>query len=356
MGTITNDDDFTHGFVNSKTKLWVKGNIDANLSYKVQGDFSSDGGSFVLDDAYGTYKFSDSYSLTFGQFKLPIWRESNVGDQYQLAAQRSIVNSVFDQRRSQGVQAEFGGDSFRAKFAFSDGWRTANTEWDSAAESDWAITGRAEYKWAGDWSRFDDFTSAQGSGNAGMVGAGIHYQGDGSTGDGSDAALNTGTVDFLMYTVDVSVEGDGWNLFGAFIGANTNPDTAGESSTSAYGVLVQAGYMVNANWELFGRWDYLAFDDDVDSVVALVDPNDMHWLSAGVNYYLIPGKHSFKFTLEAIVGLTESYGLRSTNILAADGGSAPDGSGANLPYRAGGILGDLDSGEIGLQAQASILF
>ena len=240
-GTITKDDDFTSGFASGKTKLWVKGNAAENLEYGIQGDFGASGGSFVLDDAYFRYIFSDAFAVKAGQFKLPLLREENIGDQYQLAAQRSIVNNVFTQGRSQGVQAEFTQDAFSAKVAFSDGIRSRNSDWNSSSESDWAVTGRLNYVISGDAKRFDDFTSGKGESYASMIGGAIHYQGGQNTGDGSDAAANAFTANFLLYTIDAQFEGDGWNAFGAFVGSNTDPEGATDESTSAFGLVVPPG-------------------------------------------------------------------------------------------------------------------
>jgi hypothetical protein len=353
-GTISKDDDFTSGFASGKTKLWVKGNAAENLEYGIQGDFATSGGSFALDDAFFRYVFSDGFAVKAGQFKLPILREENISDAYQLAAQRSIVNNVFTQGRSQGVQAEFTSDAFSAMVAFSDGIRSRNTDWNSSAESDWALTGRLNYVISGDAKRFDDFTSGKGESYASMVGAAIHYQGGQDTGDGNDAGANTATANFLLYTIDAQVEGDGWNAFAAFVGSNTDPEAAGDESTSAYGLLVQAGVFVDNSWELFGRWDSIFADSNADG--ATLDPDAFHFITAGVNYYLIPKKHTMKATFSVIVALNETYDLRNFNVLAGTGGTAPAGTGTSLPYSAGGILGDIDTGEIGLSAQVQVMF
>jgi hypothetical protein len=354
-GTITKDDDFTSGFANGKTKLWVKGTAAENLDYGIQGDFSTSSGGFNLDDAFFRYSFSNNFAVKAGQFKLPILREESISDAYQLAAQRSVVNAVFTQGRSQGVQAEFTQDNFRAMVAFSDGIRTRNTDWNSSSEADWALTGRVDGLIAGDWKRFDDFTSFKGDAYASMIGGAIHYQGGQNTGDGNDSGANNFTANFLLYTIDAQFEGDGWNVSAAFVGSNTDPEAAGDESTSAYGLNVQGGVFVDNSWEIFGRWDAIFADSNADGATNL-DPDNFHFITAGVNYYLIPKKHTMKATFSVIVALNETYDLNNFNVLAGTGGTAPAGTGTVLPYTAGGILGDIDSGEIGLSAQVQVLF
>lgn len=356
--TITDDDSFTNGFAMGKTKLWMKGSVaDPNLTFKLQGDFASEGGAFTLDDAYGKYRWSDNNVwLQFGQFKQPVVREEVVGDQYQLAAQRSFVNQVFNPDRTQGILLGWDSDSWRWALGMSDGWRAKNTDFNSGAESDWSVNARVDFKWAGDWDRFDDFTSFRGQNYAGMLGAGLMYETFGSTGDATDNAVDTeGT--FWLYTVDVAFEGDGWNVFGAFVGSNTDPDASGEDSTSNFGIVAQAGVFVSDNWELFGRWDGLFADEQADSGADL-DPSDFHFLTLGANYYMVPGSHAAKFTADVVISLNETYALRTTDVLSGDAGTAIPGAvtTGSLPYTRGGILGDIDSGEVALQLQMQLMF
>ncbi|QOJ00561.1 MAG: hypothetical protein HRU70_08675 [Phycisphaeraceae bacterium] len=375
-GTITTDDDFTQGWANTSTKLWFKGTVgDPNLSFYLQGAFmtgrtddinpgppptvgsSSESNSFILEDAYGEYAFNDSTSVRWGQFKLPILREESVSEQYQLAAQRSVTNAAFNQGRSQAAMISYRSDQFRFMAATGDGLRSQNTDFNSANEADWSLTARAEFLFQGnDWGRFNDFTSFQGSAFTGMVGAAIHYQQSGDTGDGFDAIANTGGSDTLLYTIDVSLEGDGWNLYGAFIGANQNPDAAGEGTTDSFGVVLQGGVFLDPNWEIFGRWDAILADDNAGPSPTKLDPSDFHFLTFGVNYYFIPQKHTLKFTLQAVIGLTETYDLTSVDPLSGGAGTSAPGYGAPLPFLPGGILGDIDSGEVALQAQVQVLW
>ena len=177
-GLDANDNDQTVGFQNARTRLNVSGNIASeNWGYFVGFGWGPDGDT-VFEDAYGWYKMGNGWSLKWGQFKLPLFREELVGDTNQLFIDRSVVNSTFSQGRSQGVQFAYEGDQFRFAGAFSDGLQTANTDYTSGSEADFGLTARGEYKWAGDWKQAKDFTSFQNSEYFGMVGAALHYQRD----------------------------------------------------------------------------------------------------------------------------------------------------------------------------------
>jgi hypothetical protein len=306
------DDDSAVGFQTARTVLSVSGNIiNENWGYYVQFGFDRDGGSVNLEDAYGTYKMDNGWNLMWGQFKLPILREELVSDKFQLAADRSATNSVFSQMRSQGVQLGFEGDQVRFMGAFSDGVRTANTDYTSGAEADWALTGRVEFKWAGDWKQARDFTSFQNSDYFGMVGGAVHWQSGGDT-------VGTFDGDMWMATVDISMEGNGWNVFGAAMYSNVDPDPG--SSVKDWGWLVQGGFFVAPQWELFARYDMVIPDDD-----RVGSDENFSTITIGANHYVVPESHVAKATIQFIYFLDNpSESIVGTNTLIPLLGSNED--------------------------------
>jgi phosphate-selective porin OprO and OprP len=286
-GLDSEDNDITLGFQNAITALNVSGNIaNENWGYFVQFEFSdaTTSGDALLDDAYGTYKMGNGWRWTFGQFKLPLYREELVGDQYQLFANRSVLNSTFTQMRSQGIQLSHEGDAWQFYAAFSDGVRTANTDFTSAAEADWAFTGRANFKWAGDWKQARDFTSFQNSDFFGMVGFAGHYQDGGST---------VGTADVTLWdlTADVSIEGNGWNVFAAGIYSNFEPAVGDD--VADMGFIVQGGLFLAPQWEIIAGYDMVIPDDDRGTL-----DGELSTIRVGVNHYVIPESHAVKFTVD----------------------------------------------------------
>lgn len=290
------DDDSTIGFQTRRTKLTASGEIADGWSYEVRGAFDRDGGSFVLENAFVNYKVDDSWDLQWGQFKLPFLREENVSSAKQLAADRSIMNEVFNQDYSQGIQAGFASDQFRFKGAFSDGFGTGNTDFPSSSEADYALTGRVDWLWAGDWAQFEDFTSWQGSQYAGMAGAAVHYQGGGDT-------VGTFDVDVLTVTVDASAEGDGWNAFVA--GVYRNIDPAMGTDFDDFGWTFHGGVFVAADWELFARWSQVFPDNNRTAAKTFSE------LTLGVNHYVIPESHAAKFTVDWVLWPTSQAGSSS---------------------------------------------
>lgn len=328
------NDETTWGFQTARTALNVSGNIiSEDWYYFVQFEFERDGGLAFLQDAYGSYKFGNGWELMWGQFKLPFMREELVGDQFQLAAERSALNSVFSVERSQGIQLGFAGEQARAAFALSDGGTNStlgffgtgggkNSDFTSGGEADFALTGRVDFKWAGDWNQAQDFTSFQQQPFFGMVGGAVHYQTGGETG-------GTTETDVLAATVDVSVEGNGWNAFGAFVYFDVDPSAGSDSQNM--GFLAQGGIFVDPTWELFGRFDMIIPDDDLD-----VD--DFSTLTLGVNKYFMQDSHAAKFTVNLVYFLEK----QSESIVA--------------PNTLLGLLPSDSDGQWNLQAQMQLVF
>jgi hypothetical protein len=279
------DEDNTIGFQNAKTKINVGGNIvNENWSYGILFKFEDSGsGQAVLDDAFGQYKMGNGWSIKFGQFKLPLYREELMSDTAQLFANRSVTNSVFTQSRSQGIQAAYEGDTFRFYGAFSDGLATRNTDFTAATEADFAFTARGEYKWAGSWNQAKDFTSFQNSDFFGMVGAAAHWQSGGDT-------FATAETDIWAVTADVSVEGNGWNVFGYIAYSGVDPE--GGDSLNNWGALVQGGIFVAPQWELIAGWDIVIPDSDA------ANDDNFNTIRIGANHYFVPESHAIKLTID----------------------------------------------------------
>ncbi|MGE3110056.1 MAG: porin [Phycisphaerales bacterium] len=331
--------EFEPGFQTARTKIGARGHIVSPAwSYNVLGNFSRDGGTFSLQDAYVEYKMENGLRVRWGQFKLPLLREELVDDPYQLAVERSVMNSIFTQGRSQGVALLCMSNWCNTGLAFSDGLNSLNTDFTTpgtlgivpSGEADWAITGRIEFLFAGSKKELQDFTSPRGAPLGAMLGLAGHYQQSPNT-----SAITDTDRDLFEYTVDGTLEGDGWNVFGAFVGRWDNLRTGGtDSDFNDFGAVVQGGVRVAENTELFGRWDAVFLDSDR----GLTEDN-FHFLTFGVNQYI--AGHAAKFTADAVISLDETPDLVTLGA---------------LPNTSVGLLGDADSGEVVVRLQFQLLF
>ncbi len=331
------EEDFESGFQTKRTRIILDGTVATNIFYFIHGGFNTNGGTFTLLDAYGGYKWDNGFYMKAGQFKLPFLREELVGDVYQLAADRSLTETIFTQGRgasigrSQGIEVGWKGEDFRCMLAFSDGFGSANSEVNTnspfsnvygftngGGESDWAITGRGDFKFAGSWDQFKDFTSFPGSDYACMLGVAGHVeQSDQNLAAviGPDAVQGETTL--AGWTVDLSVEGDGWNFFVAGNGHHVNNNlaitatgAAADSSFDDYGIVVQGGVFIpNTDWEVFARYDVSFADADRTTTPAQDD--DFSTVTLGTNWYW--SGHAAKFTFDVQWFLDDGMVLSGPN-------------------------------------------
>jgi hypothetical protein len=313
--TTSTRKDYQGGFSLPLTRLRFSGETNG-FNYTVVGSFNRATGQAVLEDAYAGHALTDHSRVQFGQFKLPFMREVNVGDQYQLAAGRSITADMFGQGRSQGVQGQIDLGSLRLTAAFSDGFNTANTDYTSPQEKDYGATARADWVVTGDRDAFKDFTSEQNSKTSILLGGAGHYE-------TSDASK------LYNYTADASFKSGGFSVFGAGVGRNT--EAALGPSFDDFGFVAQAAYRLTSNFEVFGRFDDIRPDSDRNLRA------DYGFVTAGVNYYIVG--HAAKVTVDAVYAVNETTGL-----------------GALGGFSNSGLIGSQNAGETALRVQFQLLF
>lgn len=326
------DDDLTLGFSVRRARIDLKRKITDSITGAAQFEFSRSTGDAELLEAYADWEINDSITMRIGQRKVRFLREENVGSKRQLAADSSVVNAVFTQGYSQFVEAGFGADAWKAWIAFSDGFNSRNTAFDSAKEADAAITARAEFKLGdADWKAHNQFTSFRGAPAGGLLGLAGHWQSSGDT-NPSDTDL-----EFWSLTADFGWVGDGWN---AFAGAVWRRTESGSTDFDDLGFVVQGGVFVADSTELFARYDLVSPDDDRSPSSGSTSVDDFGTLTVGVNHYLVPESHAAKLTLAA------SYYFDAVN---NTGGVVKPSDGLNL-------FADTERGQIGITLQLQLLF
>jgi phosphate-selective porin len=162
------------GFDIPLAKLRFSGYLNETVDFMLETGFENGTDEIELFDAYAGLKVFDHGRFQIGQFRLPFLQEQNVADRCQLAANRSVVSDVFGQGYSQGVQFAYNLDNFRILGAVSDGFDTANTDFTDPAESDLALTARAEYAILGSFNDFTEFTATKSQQNSLLAGTAFH--------------------------------------------------------------------------------------------------------------------------------------------------------------------------------------
>lgn len=271
------DDDFQNGFEVRRARFRFDGNLfSPKFIYSFVWDTNRAGGAVSLLDAWGQYQFAEQFAFKFGQFKESVFHERDVSGYQQLAVDRSLNDALLGGNitdRVQGVSLIYGGtktNPVRAEVAFHDGANSRNTNFQDGALH-WGAGGRFEYKLFGDWSDYKDLTAKGGKQNLLVFGGGADY----TERDGADVLLASADADFEL--------ADKFTVYGAVHGAYTDPhESVDQSSRFDWGALVQAGYLLDKHWELFGRYDIVQLDDDF---VAAGKEDQLHEITAGVNYY-----------------------------------------------------------------------
>jgi outer membrane murein-binding lipoprotein Lpp len=305
------------GFGVRRAKVKFSGNVvDPSWEYQVNGAFDSSSGTlgaagsgdFQLQEAMITKHMDSGLSLTFGQYKAPWTREELVSSTSQLGVDRSVVNEYFNADRAVGIDMMYQQDSWNLEVAYNNGVRTQintagerYTNWTDQTTK-WAFQGRFQYKFSGDWSDFESFTSSPGDEQAIMLGAAFMGQAYNNQIAGADRTTVWGV------TVDASAKFGGLSLFGAFTYQRYNDKTT-ETKINPYGFLFQGGYSLNDQWEIFGRYSYA---NSKGLTAGGVPPGPLtdakvSIITVGVNYFI---NDNVKFTAD--------FGLNLEDAMTAD--------------------------------------
>lgn len=356
-----NDDDFNNGFQLRKTRVVFSGNaVNPNLTYVIaletnigqqssgteidpdgtpnNGDevtVNSGNGGWIANDVYFRYAMNDGWAVRAGQYKVGYLKEELISERDTLAMERGVMNNVFNQGRSQGFGFTNESNDWRWAFDFTDGLNSANTDFTDPSEAEYSLTARGTWKWAGNWDSLTDFTSRPGDANAGAVGAAATWQ------HGTEPAANNDT-DYWGLTADVQWEGNGWNVFGAFVYTNLNQAVG--SDLNHMGGTLQGGYRWNETSEVYAKWDGIFLDDQDAGVAAGVD-DTVNFLTFGYNHYF--AGNAAKLTVDCIFSMNDTANLTTANFGPAAGQSLGP---------ANGLIGSTDSGEFALRAQFQLAF
>lgn len=295
----TSSDNNETGFQIRRAELYLTGNaFNQKLFYQYAGGFDRSTSNFTTVSAYAGYQFNKQAEIRAGTFKPPFMVEELTSAARQQAVERSFVNAFFTAGTSDGVQVQYSTDDYRLAVMVHDGTNALSSEF-SADKTDVAIAARGEWKLAGAWAQFADFEGWDDSKFAARLGGAIDYE----FGENGDSASNP---DFVKYTVDLTVEGRGWNVFLAGVGKHTTDDDTTTESLDQYGLLAQGGVFVIPNRiELFGRYEHICLDGVFATSPAPVAAIDDHvnLLTAGVNWFLIG--HNAKFCTDVIYVFNE---------------------------------------------------
>jgi hypothetical protein len=312
------------GFDLPRIRLEVSGYIgDPRFTYGIRFGPDREDNEVLGEKAVIGYHPSRELSFYAGEDKAGFLREETTSPAMQLAVERSLMNEIFTVGYIQGIWMTWQvNDDLNFYASFNDGVRSgeADNEFNSAFilfpptdgdlesihkpffldHSDFAATFRLDWKLAGTWKQYEDFSAWSGEPLAIFLGAALHLEA-GETGASAGSGGKTGSNDnFLMWTVDGSIEKDGFNLFASFVGLHTDLESGHQ--LNAYGAVIQAGYMIIPDkLEPYARIEWIDLDGRNTT-----GKNDLVILTFGTNYYV--HRHRAKLSADVMWVVNEMPG------------------------------------------------
>ena len=312
------------GFENRRTELTFSGTVvDPSWSWIMRFAYNSDADPYnptpnalTLQDAAIRHACGSSgLSVVVGQFKAPYMRESMLDDGTQLTIERSVVDNIFSSGYQQGIMLDYtcdaaaSGCGLRLRTSYGNGYKEVaaalnpygqfqNRSWDSGSTS-FNISARADWKLSGSWTQFEEETSFRGDSSGFLLGAAIGYEND--RGANSNPA-NIDPYSGIKWTVDATAMFGGANLSAAVMGQytphlapTTAPDPGAATAANDIGFVVQGGYHLTEQLELYGRWEY--WNLQFTPVTPTATQTEMeNVLTVGANYYF--ARNRAKFSLD----------------------------------------------------------
>jgi len=271
----------TSRFSVPRVRFILDGGLTDYLSFLVRVGVLADGNA-RFERAYADVRVTEQVTLRVGI----VFLNASIGEAASPQDAQAIDYSQFALQTSGGSAAAAGAratfDRVRVQAFFSNGLRTAFSEFAEPIAARLAVTGRVEARLftRDGFGRFDTESSFRGSDLALRIGTAAHYQ-QGRV----DGTLPHG--DLEQYTADVTLEGSGFNVIASARWLRIRPDQG--NTTHDPGLWLQAGAFVHERIELWARYDALYSDGQLHSV-----PDDRNGLrdnyqgvGGGINGYLV---------------------------------------------------------------------
>ncbi len=281
------------GFQNTATRLNLRGILYGDFGYWVRFNADEFGRDPSIDAAMAIWFINDDTTLVAGQFPNLLTREQGSPVDKLLLAESSPTNFVFDPFAFKGVMLVHHTPRLVFRGIINDGYRSLSNSFFEEPSADWAVAGQIVGMAVGDeddWKRFNNFTSRPGSDFAWQLNGGFHVQNGKSN---LDPEVEQ-SPDLFLAIAESSMEGGGWNLYGAGYYRYTDRTTDGTKAKD-FGFVLQGGAWVAKHFELYSRFDMTIPDSD-----RATEGEDFRTLTGGFAYYPIPHTDNIKLSAEGL--------------------------------------------------------
>jgi hypothetical protein len=281
-GATDSAEDIVSGFSMRRTRLTTTASLTDTVKLKVELSADNDGQVRVID-GFATFKLAKETLLDVGAFKGPGLQEFHASDTATTFAEKSTLNALFNQGRSDGVMLtrtfSLEGGALRLRAGINDGLGSSFSDFDSNREADFATAARIDWtNTEGDFSRFSGLSGFRGGKTGWLVGAAVHAESGGETAGTTDRERT-------QLTADGTYLGDGWSLFVA--GVYRTTDTPA-SDFADWGLVAQAGYFVTDSQQVAARITFISPDGDRPA------GDEFYEVGLAYNYFLLPSSHAHK--------------------------------------------------------------
>lgn len=275
-----NTDDYNDQLLVKRARLKFDGFVfNPNLTFQIQlgltngdikaGQIDQSGNTAgIIYDAVLKWKFAKNWELWFGQAKLPGNRERVISSQKLQLVDRSLVNARFNIDRDTGIQLrhknKMGDFVVKEIFSFSMG-EGRNIIDNNVGGYDY--TGRIEILPMGEFTgKGDYFGSDLKREPSPKLAIGLTYDFNdeagrqrGQLGDYLDILGIQITNDLKTFFADAIFKYNGWSIMTEYANKSAAKDIA--TWGTGQGFVIQAGYLLNSNFEIAGRYTKIDPDD-----------------------------------------------------------------------------------------------
>lgn len=273
----------------------------SNRDISGASQFTSNAPRYILD-AVIKWNFHENFELWFGQTKLPGNRERVISSGNLQQVDRSLLNSRFNIDRDLGIQLRHHfklSDNFVVKEAFS----IAQGEGRNITSGNIGghqFTGRLEFLPMGNFTSKGDYSGSDlKRESTAKLALGVTYDHNNNavknrSNQGSYMANDVGFYETNINTlfIDAMFKYRGFSLMAEYADRDADDPYAKNSDGSLTGAEVQvgngfnlqAGYLLDKDWEISGRYTNI----DLDQTITGRNPEDQYTL--GISKYIVGHK------------------------------------------------------------------
>lgn len=281
--------DTDSGFENTATRINFRGKIFGDYGYWVRLQADEFGEDPRIDVATGLWFINEDTILAAGQFPSVWTRSQGLPLDRLQTAESSPTNFTFDPFAYKGVILGYHTPRFVIRGLIHDGYRSVNNSAFDEPSAKWGLGGQVLGLAVGveeDWKRFDNFTSRPGGDFVWLLNGSFLVQ------EGDSHGKNDASSDLFLGIVESSMEGDGWNLYGA--GYYRYTDQSGDGiKADDFGFVLQGGTWVAKHVEVYSRFDMTIPDNDRPT-----ENENFKTLTTGASFYPIPRTDNIKLSTE----------------------------------------------------------